>query len=100
MLRKIPSDTLDSFNASELSSQSHAPDLIPAVSTCPGQLPTLKWKPVFSSGPAGDDTNSTNIYCEVPKIPNQNEHYPNDQFNRNIIFKVTPTNGKFTYQLY
>lgn len=66
MLRKMPSLALLSFSESELSSQSQTPCLIPAVSTWPGQLPTLKWKPVLSSGPAGDVTNSTYMYCDVP----------------------------------
>lgn len=66
MLRKMPSLALLSFKESELSSQSQTPCLIPAVSTWPGQLPTLKWKPVLSSGPAGDVTNSTYMYCDVP----------------------------------
>lgn len=66
MLRKMPSLALLSFSESELSSQSQTPCLMPAVSTWPGQLPTLKWNPVLSSGPAGDVTNSTYMYCEVP----------------------------------
>lgn len=70
MLKKIPSDAFESFRASELSIQSHAPVRMPAVSTWPGQLPTLKWKPVFNNGPAGDDTNSTNICCDVPALMN------------------------------
>lgn len=68
MLKNIPSDAVESFRASELSIQSHAPVRLPAVSTWPGQLPTLKWKPVFNNGPAGLDTNSTNICCDVPML--------------------------------
>lgn len=47
---------------------------MPAVSTCPGQLPTLKWKPVFNKGPAGDVTNSTYMYCEVPEAKNKEQN--------------------------
>lgn len=41
---------------------------LPAVSTCPGQFPTLKWKPVLSNGPAAELTNSTNRSVDVPMI--------------------------------
>lgn len=68
MLKNMPSDALESFSASDVRIQSQAPIRLPTVSTCPGQLPTLKWKPVFNNGPAGEDTNSTNMCCDVPAL--------------------------------
>lgn len=49
--KNIPSVSPEALKLSDDSSQSHVPFLLPAVSTCPGQFPTLKWKPVFSRGP-------------------------------------------------
>lgn len=65
--RNMPSESPDARRLRDDSNQSHVPFLLPAVSTCPGQLPTLKWKPVFSNGP-------TNI-CQL--------------FIKKCIFKVT-----------
>lgn len=49
--KKMPSESPEALRLSEDSSQSQVPFLLPAVSTWPGQLPTLKWNPVFNRGP-------------------------------------------------
>jgi len=66
--RKMPSESPEAARSSLVSTQSHVPFLLPAVSTCPGQFPTLKWKPVLRSGPANELTNSTNRSWLVPII--------------------------------
>ena len=66
--RKMPSESREAARSSLVSTQSHVPFLLPAVSTCPGQFPTLKWKPVLRSGPASELTNSTNRSALVPII--------------------------------
>lgn len=64
----MPSESPEAARSSLVSTQSHVPFLLPAVSTCPGQFPTLKWKPVLSSGPARELKNSTNRSSLVPMI--------------------------------
>jgi hypothetical protein len=64
----MPSESPEVARSSLVSTQSQVPFLLPAVSTCPGQFPTLKWKPVLRSGPANELTNSTNRSSLVPII--------------------------------
>lgn len=49
--KKIPSESPEARKLSDESNQSQVPFLLPAVSTWPGQFPTLKWNPVLSRGP-------------------------------------------------
>lgn len=50
-LRNIPSEETGDFKSCSVIIQLQKPFRTPAVSIRPGQLPTLKWNPVFKSGP-------------------------------------------------
>ena len=90
--RKMPSESPEDARSSLVSTQSHVPFLLPAVSTCPGQFPTLKWKPVLRSGPASELTNSTNRSSLVPIIEYGNlpipQNVPVISWKENAVFQV------------
>lgn len=103
--KNIPSVSPAFCKDSDVNSQSHVPFLEPAVSTCPGQLPTLKWKPVFKRGPLNKNAIILRIivffslYFNIISFKTENKcvHILIKTFNYIVSCQLEPNNYFFFY---